>query len=522
MRITMLEARQSKQSSVYDFTNQPSLANPLLGRIMVQKGHEVQCFAEQLAPIDWDFIAESDLVGITSMTLTVKEAYKLAKTCRHLGKTVVMGGPHVSFMAEEALLEGADFVVRKEGHETFPELVHALEKGETDFSRIPGLSYRSQDGGIVHNKDRPFCTQEQFSKLPAPDIRLIRGWENINSIPVMTQWGCPYNCDFCSVIQMCGRKVKYRSAKSVLDELEHLTRIYDNHGISVFFCSDNFFANKREAKELLEGIIERKLFIQSGVQMRIDTVCNKKLEIDEDLIFLMRKAGVQMVYIGVESVNQKTLDSYNKKLDVEQTKVGVKALSKRGFHVHGMFVFGGADDDKMVFRKTHKFVVETGFATVQYLAKMPLPGTPYAERIKREGRILTEDWSLYNGQFVVTEPENENITAYELQLGIIKALRKFYSSKYTLKLAVKSLPHTLKLLTEHYPLRRNLRRAFLYLLRGRKIEILKVINDRLPNYVKFEMYSIQLPLLRLWARKQVARMRAQTKGHTRFLLKAKN
>jgi anaerobic magnesium-protoporphyrin IX monomethyl ester cyclase len=513
MKIAMLEARSSIKS-VFDYTNQPLMAGPLLGQIMVEKGHHVECFAPQLAPIDWDYIKEMDIVGITALTLTAENAYELTRKCKNLGKIVVMGGPHVSFLPEEALDMGVDFVARREGHETFPEMIEAIEQGVTDFSHILGLSWKNADGKHIHNPDRPFCDQSVFEKLPIPDIKLIHGYGKLTSVPVLTQWGCPDNCEFCSVIQMCGRKIKHRAVESILTELKQLIGIY-GPSVSIFFCADNFFAQQSQAEELLRGIIDRKLVVEGGLQMRIDTVCNKKLEVDDELLSLMYEAGIKMVYLGLESPNQETLDSYGKRLTIRQIEVGVRALAKKKFHTHGMFVLGGDTDDKTVFKKLVKFARRIKVHTVQFINLMPLPGTPLYYRYEREGRILTKDWNKYNGQFAVTKPRL--MSAHELQVGTMRAVAKFYSRPWTAWLIFLSLYQILWLLIRYHRLRLNVAKACIALLTKKK-DILQIITDRLSPHVQARIiHSIRLPFIRLWAHNQVKMVKAQVRGHTKLL-----
>lgn len=513
MKVAILEARSSRKS-VFDYTNQPSVAITLLGKILVDIGHHVECFAPQLAEYDWDYIGKSDLVGITCMSLSAMEAYELAKRCKKLGRKVIMGGSHVSFLPDEALSNGADFVVRKEGHQTLPELVKALEKGTTDLNHILGLSWKDADGKHIHNPDRPFCTQEDFEKLPIPDITLIRGYGKLTSIPVLTQWGCPDNCEFCSVIQMCGRKIKYRPVESVLEELDQLIKIY-GPGVAIFLCSDNFFANKKQAKELLIGIIERKLVIEGGLQMRIDAICNKKLEINDELLSLMYEAGIRMVYLGLESPNQETLDIYNKHLSVKQIEIGVKALAKQRFHTHGMFAIGGDTDDERVFKRIVKFARKIRVHTVQFLDLMPLPGTSLCHRLEGEGRIISRNWSLYNGNFAVIAPKQ--MSSHSLQVGAMWASSKFYSRAWTAWLVLLSLPYIVWLLIRYPRLMLNVLKATWYIAL-RKKEIQKVITDRLPPKVQDKIrHSIRLPVVRLWARNQVSMVKKQVRNYERSL-----
>lgn len=516
MQFAMLEA-VSSQPSVFDYARQPPVAIALLCKILVDMGNKARGFSPQLTPYedwDWGYIGESDLVGITFMTLAAEEGYELGRKCKKLGTKVVMGGSHASFLPDEALENGADFVVRKEGHQTLQELTKALEQGKEDFSHILGLSWKDANGRHIHNADRPFCTQEEFEKLPIPDISLLDGYGNATSIAVFTQVGCTDNCEFCSVVRMC-ENIKYRLVKSILDELEHLCRIY-GRGVEIFFCSDNFFARLKQAKELLRGMIERGLTIKGGLQMRIDTICNKSLKVNEELLDLIYRAGIRTIYLGLESPNQKTLDAYNKRLKVEQIEVGVRALVEKGFHTHGMFALGGDEDDESVFRKAVELCRRIKLHTVQYLDLMPLPGTPLADRLEKEERIVSKEWSIYNGNFAVILPKK--MSSYRLQVGSLWASAKFYSWSWTIWLIFLSLPKILWLLIRYHRLRLNVIKAGIALL-AKKKNILRIINDRLPPDVRSRIHRpIIIPVIRIWARSQISKVKAQVRPHRQFLL----
>ncbi|MBU0728085.1 radical SAM protein, partial [Patescibacteria group bacterium] len=321
------------------------------------------------------------------------------------------------------------------------------------------------------------------------------------------------SCEFCSVIQMCGR-MKYRPVESVLEELQRLIRIY-GPGVSVFFCSDNFFAYKKQAIALLKGIIELDLDIEGGLQMRADTICNRKMEINEEILSLMWDARIRMQYLGLESPKQETLDSYNKRLKVEQIEFAVKALVAKGFHTHGMFALGGDTDDEKVFRELVKFCHRIGIHTVQFLNLMPLPGTPLTARLESEDRVLSREWWKYNGNFAVIIPKQ--MSSYSLQMGSAWASAKFYSRTWTIWLILLSLPKILWLLLKYNRLKLNAIKAA-YALLTKKKNILKILTDKLPSHVQTEMkLAISLPVIRLWALNQVKKVKAQVRPHMRSL-----
>ena len=501
MKIRLIEPK-APGLNVFDRALLPRLGLPLLGRVLVDDGHDVRIYVETLAPVDWDDIAEADLVGFSTTTATTPAAYKMAERVHDLGIPTVIGGPHVTFLPDEGL-EHCDLVVRREGHETIVELVNALE-GKEGLADIAGLSYRDSSGQIVHNPDRPPCPPERFTTLPAPALDLIVGHERMTNIPIMTQWGCPFNCDFCSVIHMFGRRVRARAVEEVLDELES----YRDRG-AVFFYDDNFVVDKRRTKRLLRGMIERGLTPRWSAQMRAEVVYKDKRtrELDHELLGLMRDSGCNMVYCGFESVSQQTLEAYNKRQDVREVRESVQAFHDYGIHVHGMFVLGADTDDMTIFDRTVDFALENEIDTVQFLMLTPCPGTPFYERMVEQDRLLTDDLSLYDGHHCVVDPKQ--MSPYELQMGICRAMARFYSVRHVLGLflsnVTQNLPFLISLLWREKGLRLKLPRiAVLSLLPSRWPDLLRVLRDALSRESWDRLQDIlMVPILRLYGHRHV-------------------
>jgi radical SAM superfamily enzyme YgiQ (UPF0313 family) len=469
---------------------------------LADHAHDVRIYVENLAPIDWDDIAQADLVGFSTTTATTPVAYRMAARVKNLGIPTVIGGPHVTFLPDEGL-EHCDFVVRREGQDTTLELVEALEAGE-DVAAIAGLSYCDDRGQAIHNPDRPPCPPDEFAHMPAPALDLIVGHERMTNIPVMTQWGCPFACDFCSVIHMFGRRVRSRSIENVLDELE----TYRDRG-AVFFYDDNFVVDKRRTKALLRGMIERDLTPPWSAQMRAEAVFKDKhtRELDHELLTLMRDSGCNMVYCGFESVSQATLDAYNKHQDVRDVRQSMEAFHQYGIHVHGMFVLGADTDDKTIFDRSVDFALENEIDTVQFLMLTPCPGTPFYERMKEEGRLLTDDLSMYDGHHCVVEPKL--MSAYELQMGTCRAMARFYSVGHVLGLflsnVTRNFPFLISLLWRERGLRLQLPRvAALSFLPDRWPDLLGTLRETLSQESWARLQDIlAVPMLRLYGYKHV-------------------
>jgi len=529
MKIRLIEPK-APGLNVFDRAKLPRLGLPLLGRILAQRDHDVRIYVETLAPIDWADIAEADLVGFSSTTATTPTAHQMAERVRALGIPTVIGGSHVTFLPDEAL-QHCDFVVRREGQVTLLELVDALERKPSrapDFTHILGLSYHDAAGRPVHNPDRPPCTQEEFATLPSPALDLIVGHEHMTNIPIMTQWGCPFACDFCSVIHMFGRRVRARPIEAVLAELE----TYRDRG-AVFFYDDNFVVDKARTRALMRGMIERGLTPSWSAQMRAEAVYKDKSssELDHEFLGLMRDAGCTMVYCGFESVNPATLDAYNKHQSVRDIRDSVRAFHEYGIHVHGMFVLGADTDDKDTFQRTVDFALGNEIDTVQFLMLTPCPGTPFYERMVAQGRLLTDDLSLYDGHHCVIQPTL--MSPYELQMGVYRAMARFYSARHALRLiasnVTRNLPFLLGLLWRERGLRVQLPRvALLSLLPSRRPDVPEILRGALSRESWKRLQDmLVVPLLRLYGRihvrqwAQQARSQAYVK-HLRRMMRARH
>lgn len=510
MNIRLIEPR-APGLNVFDQARLPRLGLPLLGRLLAERGHDVRIYVETLAPVDWTDIARADLAGLSSTTATTPAAYKMAGRARSLGIPTVIGGSHVSFLPDEPL-EHCDFVVRGEGQATLLALVAALE-GRADLTDIAGLSYHDATGQPVHNPDRPPCTPEAFAALPPPALNLIVGHEKMTNVPIMTQWGCPYACDFCSVIHMFGRGVRARPVEDVLAELE----TYRDRG-SIFFYDDNFVVDKARTRALLRGMIERDLTPSWSAQMRADMVYKdrRSREVDHELLRLMHDSGCTMVYCGFESVNPATLAAYNKRQDLQDIQDSVRAFHEYGIHVHGMFALGADTDDAETCRRTADFALQNEIDTVQFLTITPCPGTPFYERMVAQGRLLTDDWSLYDGHHCVIQPAL--MSPYALQMGTYRAMARFYSARHALRLialnVARNLPFLLGLLWRERKLRLQLPRvALLSLLPSRWPDVLDILQGALSRESWKRLQDmLMVPLLRLYGRGHIRQWAQQARS----------
>jgi radical SAM superfamily enzyme YgiQ (UPF0313 family) len=413
-KISFIEAK-SPGAHIFSKFPIPRLGAVLLSTILRERGYDIRAFIEDIAEPDWSFVEGSDIVCISTITSTSIRAYKLADSLRKKGALVIMGGAHPSFLPEESL-EHADYVVRGEGDITLPELMDYLEKGSPSLSSIAGLSYREGDG-FRHNPPRPAI--EDLDVLPEPDFGLVHGFRPSNIFPISTSRGCPFNCRFCSVIQMFGRKYRFKSIPAVLKELRYAVRVSRS---SKFFVDDNFAANKNRTKELLRAMMAEGIKFPWSAQVRADVAK------DTELLRLMKDAGCDAVQIGFESVNPDTLKAFNKSQTIEEIEHSIKTVKEHGIGIHGMFVFGSDTDTAETIKKTADFAISHGIDTIQFMMLTPLPGTPFFYEMQESGRLLHTDWSKYDAHHVVYKPLL--MSPKTLHMESLKAMGRFYSWKY--------------------------------------------------------------------------------------------
>src|SRR5256712_13883387 len=378
---------------------------------MRAKGYDVRVYIEDIHPVDMNEVLSADLVAISAITSTAPQSYRLADQGRAAGAIAVIGGTHTSFLPDEGL-EHADFVVRGEGEFAFQELVEAIQGG-AGFEEIQNLSHLG-GGRAVHNPERPKIPNLDVN--PIPDYHLIAGWKPGGVVSIATSRGCPFSCTFCSVPGMYGHAFRTHSVARVLEELGvHKGNAY------TFFADDIFTANKKRVKELLHGMIARDLTPMWGAQVRTETVD------DPELLQLMRDSNCFNVYVGFESINPRTLKLFQKKQDLGKIERSIERFHAHKIRIHGMFVVGSDEDDLETIDATAEFALKNDIDSVQFMILTPIPGSPDWEQLYDRGNkyVISKNWQFYDGHHVVHQPRR--MSPYELQMGAINAMAKFYS-----------------------------------------------------------------------------------------------
>ncbi len=392
MRIALIIPRWPKDSfwDVIAFKF-PLLSTSLLAGLTPAQ-HEVAIIDESLSEID--FHQEVDLVAITAITPLAPRGYEIADEFRRRGKRVVIGGIHATWLPEEAKTH-ADSVAIGEADETWQEILEDAEAGQL----------------------KPFYRQREktdLSRLPFPrrDLLPPKGYLFHNLI--QTTRGCPFDCEFCSVTALHGKTYRMRPISEVEKEIQSLER----SKAYIFFVDDNIVGNLSYAKELLTMLSHYRLRWISQGPIQIAE--------NEELLSLMARAGCHGLFIGFESLREENLDLMGKRINrVQRYEREIRRLHDAGIGVYGSFVFGYDYDDASVFDEFIEFANRNRIDGAFLPVLTPFPGTRIYQRLKKEGRILTEDWSKYDMATVVFRPKR--MTVEELQEGFWKVNRSFYS-----------------------------------------------------------------------------------------------
>src|SRR5436309_1261603 len=364
--------------------------------------HEVLLIDGNAQPMDEAGIAQYvkdqniGLVGIGAMTRMIAKAYRMADAIRAVGVPVVMGGPHVTEEADEALgRDGGerhcDAVALGEADETWPQIVKDAVAGQLKDIYAPvDAEGKDKKPSLKEYPAIPWNTidLDQFNLLPKivkPMLdRVGEGWGTFRIVPVESGRGCPYGCEFCTVTGFFGDSIRFRTNESVVDELLLLkARARSEKGqMAVFFIDDNFAINLKRTKSLLRDIIAAKAQVHWVAQI------SANLLRDEELVDLIAASGGKWVFIGMESIDPVNLKDVNKGFNKPGEYATVlERLAKRNVYAITSFIFGMDNDTPGVAERTLEQVRTWPPGLPIFGLLTPLPATPLYKRLETAGRL---------------------------------------------------------------------------------------------------------------------------------------
>src|SRR6201998_2999702 len=371
-------------------------------KALTPPGHEVLLIDGNAQPMDEGQIARYvreqniGLVGIGAMTRMIAKAYRIADAIRLTGVPVVMGGPHVTELADEALgRDGgprhADSVALGEADETWPQIVNDAVRGKLKDLYAPvDATGKERKPSLKQYPVIPWDSidLDQFNLVPKSAAALLRkvgeGWGTFRIIPVESGRGCPYGCEFCTVSGFFGDSIRFRSNESVVNELLLLkARARGEKGqMAVFFIDDNFAINVKRAKSLLRDIIA------AGAQVHWVAQISANLLRAEELVDLIAASGGKWVFIGMESIDPLNLADVKKGFNKPGEYAAVlDRLAQRNVFAITSFIFGMDNDTAGVAERTLKEIRTWPPGLPIFGLMTPLPATPLYKRLEAAGRL---------------------------------------------------------------------------------------------------------------------------------------
>lgn len=353
-----------------------------------------------------DFDTDAEIVGITGYIIQIKQTLELADEFRKRGKKVLLGGPMANLLPEECRPH-CDVLFQGEAEYIWPRFCkeylagnHADHYHETEKIHLPDS--------------------------PAPRLDVLKR-RYAHGIVQCTR-GCPFTCEFCDIIVMYGRKMRFKPVEQVIQEIVAWKQLGSSQ---VFFADDNFIGNRQYAKDLLRAIAKwnstQKAAMTFYTQVSVDMVR------DEELLDLLRDANFVSVFIGIESPRKASLNetkkTQNEKLDLVEA---IHKIQSHNLFISAGMIVGFDADDATIFEEQFKFLQEAGIPMAMLNVLMAIPKTPLHERLKREGRLHHADptgldRSQYTGTAGGTNFHPLNMTAEELKQGQGELYQRLYN-----------------------------------------------------------------------------------------------
>ncbi len=372
---------------------------------------EVSCYDEGIETIPPRI--DADLVGITVITGTAKRAYELAAQYRREGKTVVLGGPHVTLQPDEAEAQ-ADSIVVGYAEQEWPRLLRDYTAGrlEPRYTQAPDF---------------------ELGDYPLPERGVLPRFKYLTHHVFEATRSCIFACEFCVAPSAWGSRPLQKPVEEIVADMRRLkTR-------RAIFVDLNLTSDRDYALSLFAAL--KPLGIQ-WFGLSTTLICR-----DEFLLDAAAESGCRGLLMGLESINRKNLKSVRKGFNQPDDYAEVVAkLHQRKIALQGCFVFGLDEDEPGIFEETAQFAIDAGIDLPRFAIATPFPGTPFYQRLLEQNRIIDFDWEHYDGQHAVFQPTNMSVE--ELQAGTTLAWKKAYSlGAIAKRLRVSAAPPHIALLT---------------------------------------------------------------------------
>ncbi|MEE9458123.1 MAG: radical SAM protein [bacterium] len=374
---------------------------------------KIKLVDENVEGLTDDHLAWADIVMTGGMLPQQEGVLRLLQRAHARGKPVVVGGPDPTSQPE--VYHEADYRVLGEGEVTIPLFLADLKRG------VERRVYKSDE-------------RADMTRAVIPRFDLIK-FSHYMHVGIQFSRGCPYNCEFCDVIELFGRKPRTKPGDQVLRELQYLYDLgYRGH---VDFVDDNLIGNRKEVVAVLRAMRdwqeERRYPFFFSAEASLD------LAKDEPLLTLMRDNDFRYVFIGIETPEEHILDKTSKRLAVNVTVAeAIKTISSYGMIVNGGFIIGFDNEDESTARNLINCIQDTGICVAMVGTLYALPNTQLTRRLEREGRLLSNGSTLWDAardvnasssglNFVPSRPRLDILRDYVRVLEFIYAPKNYYA-----------------------------------------------------------------------------------------------
>jgi radical SAM superfamily enzyme YgiQ (UPF0313 family) len=378
---------------------------------LLPEDYELRLIDMNLADLRREEVEWADMVFLSAMLVQQQSFDEAVALCRECGTPVVAGGPYPISSFEK--IEGVDHFVLDEAELTLPVFLRDLEQGQAKH--------------IYRDERKPDLSLTPLPRFDLVDVTLYE------SMPLQFSRGCPFDCEFCDIIEMFGRKTRTKSPEQFLREVDH---VY-NTGFrgSLFIVDDNFVGNKNKVKELLRPLAGWQR--NHRYPFSVSTEASITLAHDEELLDLMVSAGFIMVFIGIETPDAKTLVMTHKTQNLrEDVLSSVVRIQEKGIEVSGGFIVGFDGEAEDIFERQKTFIQKAGIPTAMVGLLIALPNTQLYRRLEREGRILAEtrgnnthDFEL---NFIPQMPRQTLLRGYKWLLAQVFSPHNYFQRSLTL------------------------------------------------------------------------------------------
>lgn len=405
-------------------TPSPPLGMAFLAGAMEKAGHEVQLLDYVVYPYSKENLRKAiesfkpDVLGSTAVTMSFPAGAEVIRDAKSIDPDLltVMGGPHVTFRAEDTLREmpELDAIVIGEGEDTLTELVAAHGSGH-DFAGVAGLVYRTEDGPRRTAARAPIADIDTLPKPSRGHIALGRYRALHMPVSMTTSQGCPFKCIFCVGRKMVGAKVRYHSTERVVDEFQYLAH-FGFHQINI--ADDLFTANKKHCLSICAEMRARGLEHKWTSFSRVDTVA-------PEVLAGMHKAGCTDISFGVETGDPEMMKRI-KGITLEQVVTAVNMAKDAGLSPHASFILGLPGEDEQTLANTMAFAqkLEDMGCCYGFHLLAPFPGTDICEHLDEyDIKVLTDDWAEYHANRAIVETSQASQTRLN---GIVEKWDKEY------------------------------------------------------------------------------------------------